>query len=333
MPYSSFSHSELVSLAPLDLRNARVNRYHGDDIAISVSAFADSDQVILHELYTFLQQLFGALTGHDPEREGAFQRFIDGQNLSEFFDRVRQFGVISYRLNPSPLLAKTIHDVRGGGLTPLLGKLELWQMGHRDSCDALYFLTRDHLKIMRNALLGLDDVKRNADLEIKIHGTDFIVEKWNGAELPSQKGVVRLEVDCPQPVDISECCVEFGALDRILYNLINNACRHTTGESIRLVLFPVPDAPAENLRFVLLNTMTGGDHEHLRHTDLRTLFQAGVSTTGSGYGLNVAAEFVAHAFGLSSTEQAVEGRYLGAELLNDQFAIWFHWPIVPEKQV
>ena len=124
--------------------------------------------------------------------------------------------------------------------------------------------------------------------------------------------------------------MEFGALDRILYNLINNACRHTVGESIQLVVFPVPDEQGENLRFVLLNALSREDNAYLSQTDMQTLFRAGVSTTGSGYGLNVAAEFVTNAFGLSNPQDAVAGGYLGARLLHEQFAIWFHWPIVAE---
>ncbi|WP_201505674.1 hypothetical protein, partial [Escherichia coli] len=132
----------------------------------------------------------------------------------------------------------------------------------------LYFLTRDHLKIMRNALLGLDDAKREEDLLPKVHGTDFIVQKWSGAALHNHGRQVRLEVECPQPVAISECCVEFGALDRILYNLMNNACRHAASDHIRLVLFPIPSPDGDDLRFVLLNSVSADDLSHLRQMEL-----------------------------------------------------------------
>ncbi|HEX8309820.1 MAG TPA: ATP-binding protein, partial [Chthoniobacteraceae bacterium] len=246
--------------------------------------------------------------------------------------RIQQLGRQSYAATPSPLLAKTVHDVRGGGLSALLSRMQLVGLGliDLDALNALYFLTRDHLKIMRNALLGLDDLKRAEDLLPKIHGTDFIVQKWNGANLGGRDRQLRLEVECPQPVAISECCVEFGALDRILYNLINNACRHTTGDVLRLVLFPVPTPEGENLRFVLLNPIGPGDAERLGSGDLGNLFETGVSTTGSGYGLSVAADFVANAFGLATPAAAVEGGYLGARLLPPDFAVWFHWPIVAE---
>jgi hypothetical protein len=64
--------------------------------------------------------------------------------------------------------------------------------------------------------------------------------------------------------------------------------------------------------------------------NLGTLFEAGTSTTGSGYGLAIATDFVSHAYGLKNHVQAVEGGYLGATLLEGTFAAWFHWPRVVE---
>jgi signal transduction histidine kinase len=299
-------------------------------MALPTSAFTEGDQASIRRLYSFLQRLFEALSAEEQTRQFTFQTFLDGEDLDALITELRTLGAASCQADPSPRIASTLHDVRGGGLTPLLGQLDLWRFGVLEKWpgDSLYFLTRDHLKIMRNALLGLDDGKRDQDLEIKVHGTDFFVEKWNGSLLASGERKVLLEVDCPQPVAISECCVEFGALDRILYNLINNACRHASSESIQLILFPVPDPHGENLRFVLLNSLNTSDQAHLHDADLQSLFRAGVSTTGSGFGLHVAAEFVTNAFGLPTTDEAVGGGYLGAQLLHEQFAIWFHWPIV-----
>jgi signal transduction histidine kinase len=235
-------------------------------------------------LYGTLQELFGILVEAAGSRSDAVEQFVSRNDADELVTRIQRLGLASYQARPSPLMAKTLHDVRGGGLSALLSRMQLVGLGviDTDAMNALYFLTRDHLKIMRNALLGLDDAKRAEDLLPKIHGTDFIVEKWNGAHLGGRERELRLDVECPQPVAISECCVEFGALDRILYNLINNACRHTDGEALRLVLFPVPTLEGENLRFVLLNPIPSTDAARLGEIDLRTLFQAGVSTTGSG---------------------------------------------------
>lgn len=329
---SAVINGDLVALAPADLPNHRVKRYKGDDLALPVSEFVAEDQLTLRKIYTFLQRLFELLKKESPARERLMESFVAEQNLSTFIEAVQELGHASFSAHPSERLAKVIHDVRGGGLAPLLGQLQLWSLdGERAAgCDALYFLTRDHLKIMRNALLGLDDPKREEDLQTKIHDTDFIVQKWQGARLHSGEGQKTLEVDCPKSVAISECCVEFGALDRVLYNLLNNACRHGAGNRIHLAIFRVPEEEGRNLRFVLLNALSEEDETRLRSTNLQSLFESGVSTTGSGYGLNVAAEFVAHAYGIAQPEEAVAQSYLGAKLLAHRFAIWFHWPIVTD---
>lgn len=323
---------DFYRLAPPQLTNFRVRRYHGDDLCLPLAAFTEEDQERLRALYSYLMQLQATLI---PSKQPAVPRlaeFLNRQPVEAITDLAVAFGRASYAAEPSPLMAKTIHDLRGGGLTPLLGQLQLaaFRSPEESAVDALHFLTRDHLKIMRNALLGLDDAKREEDLLPKIHGTDFIVQKWQGASLHGSGRTIRLEVQCRQPTAISECCVEFGALDRILYNLINNACRHATGESIRLVLLPVPDVAGENLRFVLINEVSAQDLDHLRGMNLGTLFQEGTSTTGSGYGLAIATDFVSHAYGLKSPLQAIEGGYLGATLLGQSFAAWFHWPRVLE---
>jgi hypothetical protein len=318
-------------LAPAELQNFRPRRYLGDDQCLSMYALTESDAGTIRWIYTTLLELFESLRhGDDAEKIAALQRFAAAYDAEDFVTRVMPLGKASYAADPSPLVAKTMHDVRGGGLTPLLSRLQLAQMtgASADTVTALYFLTRDHLKIMRNALIGLDDPRRNEDLLPKLHGTELIVEKWNGSVIRQADRELQIRVSCPERVDISECCVEFGALDRILYNLMNNACRHSSGEPIELEIFRIPDAQGVNLRFVLQNHVTEADAAQLATRELRQLFEAGVSTTGSGYGLAVVADFVANAFGLTTSGAALDGQYLGARLLGREFAVWFHWPIV-----
>jgi signal transduction histidine kinase len=319
----------LYELAPLALPNFRVRRYHGDDLCLPISAFVEEDRERLRALYGFLQRLEEALlpSGDAPVAPRVME-LLRLHPPEEILNLVQPLGRASYAAAPLPTMAKTIHDLRGGGLTALLGQLDLTQRRplEESTVNALHFLTRDHLKIMRNALLGLDDAKRNEDLQPKIHGTDFIVQKWRGASLRGQGRVIRLEVDCPLPTPISECCVEFGALDRILYNLINNACRHAASDCIRLVLLPVPDDGGKDLRFILSNVVSPQALQRLSALNLSTLFEEGTSTTGSGFGLAIACDFVAHAYGLASHDQAIEGGYLGAAIIEDSFAAWFHWP-------
>lgn len=322
------------ALAPTELPNLRVRRYRGDDLCLPMAAFTPGDAQRLRQLYGFLQELLAVLApvGQRSAAVCPLQALLKRQPAEEVVALATDFGRESYAAEPSPQMAKTIHDLRGGGLTPLLGQLQLAGMFGVEAAamNTLYFLTRDHLKIMRNALIGLDDEQRERDLLPKLHGTDLIVEKWQGSTVHYAGHAVKLEVDCRQQTAISECCVEFGALDRILYNLLNNAARHAATDAVRLVVLPVPEAAGDNLRFVLLNAVSQKDQDFLGSIDLATLFDERTSTTGSGYGLAIVKEFVGHAFGLKTDADAVRKGYLGARLLRGEFAVWFHWPRVLE---
>ena len=99
--------------------------------------------------------------------------------MREELQVVRAFGPSSLAADESELMAKTVHDLRGGAMSALLGQLQLAELQTPDepALRQLFFLTRDHLKIMRNALLGLDDPKREADLQTRMHSIDLIAEK------------------------------------------------------------------------------------------------------------------------------------------------------------
>jgi signal transduction histidine kinase len=329
--------NSLLQLRSDNLQNFRKRRYLGDDLCLPLTAFVPEDQRRIRDLYDLLEEGFALfrdmLAAPSEAAIDAAGAFIRRQNVRTLILDAQQFGLDSHEAAPSELLAKTIHDLRGGGLTFLLFNLQIAQTKPTVSPEmirSLFFLTRDHLKIMRNALLGLDDPKREEDLLPKLHGISFIVEKWQNALLHGGAHEVRLEVDSRFEGCIAECCVEFGALDRILYNLINNAARHAAGEKVVLTIVPLPERDTVDLRFILTNDVSTEDASGLRGRDLAELFKPGVSTTGSGFGMTVAADFVANAYGLSSRDRALREQYLGARLLDQRFAAWFHWPIAPD---
>lgn len=324
----------LYRLAPTRLTNHRVKRYHGDDLSVAISMLSAEDQDRVRHSYAILLQLLEDL-GHAEiaTNTARLAEFLRRQLHDELTGVAQVLGRESMAAHPSDKLAEAIHDLRGGGLTPLVGLLQLAALGRagREMLSSLFYLTRDHLKIMRNVLLGLDNDRRAKDLLPRVHSTDLIVEKWHGTMLHEDGFRARVLVDCAQVVTIGECCLEFGALDRILYNLVNNACRHTADETVRLFLFPVPDAEGENLRFVFLNRLRADDRSRLAAQDLSELFGVRTSTTGSGYGLAIVTEFVHHAYGLPTGADAVQQGYVGASLLGDCFAAWFHWPKVQNR--
>ena len=223
-------HRGLPKIGVPSLVNRRRLRYQGDDLCVHLDQFAEADRRVIESTYRFLQGIFPPLKRYHAEADGASlaqaQSLVDGLDLVERLDDVRRLGVESVRCERAgELLGKTVHDLRGGAMCGLLGLLQVAQMAPLDPLQAhqLFFLTRDQLKIMRNALLGLDDAKRQADLLPTMHGVDLLVEKWQDAVLGEEGHRAVIRVDSDYLGNIAECCVEFGALDRVLYNLINNA--------------------------------------------------------------------------------------------------------------
>ena len=301
--------------------------------------FVEVDQCLIKASYRFLEGIFVPLKRYhasgDQAALGQIRAMVDGLEMNEVLGTVRHLGVASLEAKPGELLGKTVHDLRGGAMSSLLGLLQLAQMVplNRVQAHQIFFLTRDHLKIMRNALLGLDDAKRQADLLPAMHGVDLIIEKWQHAVLGNRERQTHLQVESDFLGNIAECCVEFGALDRVLYNLINNACRHTASGQVKLSIRgqPVGGAQPGDLCFCVSNPVGVEEgHQLSERGDLRRLFEPGVSSTGSGLGLTVAADFVTNAYGLRSHGVALDGSYLGARLHHGGFHAWFHWPIAAD---
>lgn len=325
----------LQNLAPEKLINRRRHRYAGDDLFTPMDAFTDGDQASIRRLYSFLDELYGRLEPLHRAGEVGGRVVVEtcrGYDFDALVDNVRTIGKETYQRFPSQQLAKTVHDIRGGGLTSLLGFLQLAMLlpENNEPIKPTFLLVRDHLKIMRNALTGLDDPRRQMDLLPRSHRVDLIVEKWQNSRF--QQGVT-VEVECGWEGVISECCVEFGALDRILYNYLNNAARHTADGRVVLTLLPLPrSGETEDVRFIVRNAVSAEDQRRLREIsgggpDLRAIFSPDISTTGSGLGLVIASDFVANAYGLDDRHEAVDARYLGARLEKEHFTGWFHWPI------
>ena len=343
----------LLALAPLRLRNHRTTRSCSDNLCIDLAGLAGNDQQILRHLYSVLSEFLGALVDKSTDDDGkwdAIARWIVRHDLDALIDQVLDLGTASRALGENEARAKAIHDLRGGALSALLGRLQLFERLPHDAnqLKVLFVLTRDHLKIMRSALVGLDDPRRSADRRPKSHDMSLALDKWqdaiigpNWADKP-----IRLYVDCRVEGALTECCLESAALDRIFYNLVNNASRHSVSNRLDMAIFPVPESPGENLRFVLSNDVGEADAAALRALvqsdgadgaekgsglSLLALFEPEVTSTGSGFGLTVVADFVADAFGLASRQVALRERYVGAVLDGDTFRVWFHWPVANDE--
>ena len=349
----------LLALAPRHLPNQRKERYQGGDVCVPFVQLAARDQSLVLNLYKTLRELLDSITDTSTTNSMKWQDvalWIQRQNLDALIDSVRELGDASHAEASGDKLAKAMHDVRGGPLSALLGRLQLFDHLPRtdDQLTTLFVLVRDHLKIMRSAITGLDDPRRDADRRPKSHDMRLMLEKWHGSVIGPKLRTqpIRMNVDCRYEGPLTECCLESAAIDRIFYNLATNACRHAAGDHIDMAIFPIPHPPGECLRFVLSNEVGDADAAYLNALiqsggadsadkgtglSLMALFAPQVSSTGSGFGLTVVADFVTGAFGLRDSREALRERYVGAILDGRTFRAWFHWPIasnnLPQRQL
>ncbi len=349
----------LLALAPLHLPNQRKERYQGDDLCIPLTSLAARDQTLVLAIYEALGELLHTITDTSTDNASKWRdtaRWTQRHNLDAFIDKVRELGAASHAEAASEELAKAMHDVRGGPLSPLLGRLQfLDHLPHdEDQLKTLFVLVRDHLKIMRSAITELDDLRRDADRRPRSHDMRLMLEKWHGSVVgpKPQAPPIHMNVDCRFEGTLTECCLESAAIDRIFYNLATNACRHAAGNHIDMAIFPIPELPGDCLRFVLSNEVSEADAISLKaliqsggadsadkgtSLNLTALFAPTVSSTGSGFGLTVVTDLVTSAFGLPNSRETLRERYVGAILDGRTFRVWFHWPMarndIPRHQI
>ena len=354
MPDPAAFPESFLTLAPWSLPNYRHLRYLGDDLCVSLDRLAARDQTLIRSLYEVLTELLYLIadtSNDDAQKWRSVGLWMERHDLDTIIDDARVIGHDSYDHAASEELAKAMHDVRGGALSALLGRLQLFTRCPytTEYLNSLFVLTRDHLKIMRNTLVGLDDARRDGDRKPKAHAMRLMLEKWHESVVgpQSQTRSVQMFIDCRYEGPLTECCLESAAIDRIFYNLAANACRYAADGRLEMTIFPLAGSPPEGcLRFVLSNAVSEGDVTRLRalappdgadnaggnaRPNLHALFEPEVSSTGSGFGLTVVADFVANAFGLRDRAQALRERYVGAILDGRTFRAWFHWPMAHDN--
>lgn len=331
------SENEILALAPLDVRSLRTHRYAGNGMSVEFALLPATARLLIARLYASVQAICHLVAPDDAA----------GQQLERVYALVRQIGwsellreLRSLQLDlPTAELQRradlVLHDLRGGSFQALSLHVQLAERAVAAQEDVLriFLLARDHLKIMRNCLPELDPERYRADMHAQAHSINLLVEKWGRGSYQLPDVSVQVLLDCRFAGSVSERCVEFAALDRVLYNLMNNAARHSSDQRVALAIVPLNETPTASLRFVVANQVNGEQRQRLEtHFDgeLGRLFLGGFTTGGSGLGMRIGAEFVTNAYGLNSIEQAVAGGYVGAAMLGQRFVNWFHWPIVAD---
>jgi signal transduction histidine kinase len=248
---------------------------------------------------------------------------------------VRSLGAAIPLQQVAPRLGQIIHHVKGGAFQALVMHLQLIGLGiaSAEELHRLYFLARDQLKIMRDALPEINPAGTARDEEQRLHAVELLTEKWHRSQHRLAARAATVEVDCRYSGAIAERCLEFSALDRVIYNLVNNAVTHSADGRVALAVLPLPADQPRHIRSAVANAVTP---EQRRALEARfpegpgRLFHGGFSTTGSGLGLRICADFVCNAYGLAGVEQGLTEGHLGVAFLADQFVAWVHWPIAAD---
>lgn len=326
----------LDGLAPQRLVSHRARRFIGDTVSTTIADFVAEDREKLRSGY---QALLRLLHGLERQKDNGAAGWIEVRQLLEqvswpqVVKNMQQFGSATVDDHNTHRLEAVIHDIKGGSFVALVINVQLLEMGIAKPTDLLrmFFLTRDHLKMMRNAVPDLDETLYQRDLMQHAHNVRLLVEKWGQAVHKLEDAAAQIVLACEFQGNISERCIEFAALDRVLYNLINNAVRHSADNRVYLSIFPLADE--HNVRFVIYNQIRS-QHRALLHTQfgdqLNLLFKGGFTTGGSGLGMQICADFVADAYGVGSVQRCVEQGYIGAQVVDSYFVTWFHWPVAAD---
>lgn len=332
------TYTDLLDLAPVHLPSYREVRYIGDNMGVHISDFAERDIHLIQHLYQTLSELLNILQRHHENFAASIpelKHFMHTLGWKTFLTDVRQLGEATYERGRTDMLGKVIHDMKGGSLMALSIYLQMLDMDLElpENAAHLFFLARDHLKMMRNAVRGLDAEAQERDRTGRPHSVQLLIEKWHRAVYRLHDAAATIIFDCRIGGNISERCLEFSALDRVIYNLINNAVRNTADNTVYFVILPVPEAHPHDARFVVYNRVREEQQRTLQaryNNSLGELFRGGFTTGGSGLGMRICADFINNAYGIPEFETGLHGGYFGAQLMGDYFVNWIHWPLAAD---
>lgn len=333
----AISAQTLYDLAPTAVPSYRSLRYDGGAMGAGLADFPPADRELLERMYAGLQATFAILRDDGAPADAAIARLrrLYEATWRELLPAVRTLGADLPPELTTPRLRQIIHDVKGGAFQALAMYLQLLSLDAAIPAQLhrMFFLARDQLKIMRNALPGIDPEGTARDEEQRLHAVELLVEKWDHAEHRLAGRVTTVEVDCRYTGAIAERCLEFSALDRVIYNLVNNAATHSADGRVAFSILPLPTDDPHHLRLAVANAIAP---EQRRAIEQRfpagpgQLFHGGFTTGGSGLGLRICADFVCNAYGLRDVAQALDEGHLGAALLGGRFVAWVHWPIAAD---
>lgn len=328
--------SDTIQRLHSEFRVRRADRWRGDCSSVPLSAFSSSDRAAVETLYEKLQALqtdFEEVGYESEEARRIFDTIVSQRQWRVLLELARSINDDAQGEIDQKLLLQVRHDIRGGALTQLLNLFQFAARGILEDNEFAqsYLRVRDHTKIMRNAIPELDRERYDRDSGERIHNVELLLEKWSNPRLFAVEQIVETRVHCDFFGPVSDRCVEFAALDRVVYNLMNNATQRTANGRVDLHITAGAQENPSTLLIAVVNEVEEHQAATLREefgsSDLSCLMSGGFTTDGHGIGLRICADFVAFAFGVTC-EEAIDDGYVGAKLTNQHFVSWVHWPIV-----
>ncbi|WP_298819958.1 ATP-binding protein [Chloroflexus sp.] len=327
------SDETVKALAPCNLPFLRHDPFVRSASSASILALPPVVQQVVRRLYDTLLDIFARFDRLRQVNHDELRQVLHDADWHHLLHELRSISLSHH----DPVLGQVIHDIRGGSLQALALQLQLLEADQSlpVETERIYLLTRDHLKIMRNCLPDLDPERTARDVELRAHGVDLLLEKWQQADYRLPDGSASIVVDARYDGVVADRCVEFSALDRVVYNLVNNATRHSADQRVMIGIFPLFECESPSLRIVVANRIDPLQRSALEQRfgqHWSALFRGGFSfssdgSRGHGFGLAICAELVANAYGVANGSAAIAGGYVGARPHGDLFVAWFHWPI------
>ncbi len=330
---------DLLYLAPTDLsaRREPTQRYDGDGFGVRLNRFVESDIELFRKVYEGVKRAHALwLDIRDHVLDVPFAELLRRYALGQFREprfllNVRAMGSATYELGVPPRDVRgALHDLRSGALLALIGYAVAESKGLQVSDDetrTAVLRARDHARIMRNAIVDLDPVRREVDEHIKSSSMRDFVAKWDGAVYRMGERQISVEFESEFDGNVTHHDSEVAALDRVLYNHVNNAARFAGDDRVRITAFRVNK---QLVRWVVENTLLPDHNFQLVKAfngDLSKLYHGGFTRGGHGIGLSLCAEIVAAACGVTEQDELLESKYVGAEVRDHRYLAWFHWPV------
>lgn len=322
--------SEEMALDPVPgaaIVNHRATRFAGETQTCQLHELSATCLTGLRWLYEWLAAV-GEYASQDVGQPPVSQALAELLSPGQLEQVIGAAGDITPARLDSVRMARVVHDLRGTALYQLLQLTSLWSAGVpvAGGLQAIAILAADHAKLMRHAVLGLDETRRLMDSSRRLHGVENLRRRFPFLLLVKARKEVHLDFAASWDGDFALTCPEFSTVLKQLYNLLNNAARHAADRVVHMRVYPTPAQAPPAVRFVVANTLTSEDRATMSPAVLAQLWR-GYTTTSSGVGLLASASLVSEAFGLHSPAQAVDLGYVGSRVTDNGYIAWLHWPV------